>query len=137
MLPPMEEGADNRPDYGLLRLWVALHRATRGVGQQDSESGRREPDQALTWLGNSAYRGAHVANIAIPERPPLRRRHARDPVAPHDLGGGRGAKGLRQGGWPLRLDVHRIASMPLRLMTWSSASAGPEARFAPRSSCDR
>jgi hypothetical protein len=33
--------------------------------------------------------------------------------------------------------VQRIASMPLRLMTSSSASAGPEARFAPRSSCDR
>jgi hypothetical protein len=33
--------------------------------------------------------------------------------------------------------VQRIASMPLRLMTWSSASAGPEGRFAPRSSCDR
>jgi hypothetical protein len=34
-------------------------------------------------------------------------------------------------------DVQRIASMPLRLITWSSASAGPEGRFAPRSSCDR
>ncbi len=34
-------------------------------------------------------------------------------------------------------DVQRIASMPLRLMMSSSASAGPDARFAPRSSCDR
>ena len=34
-------------------------------------------------------------------------------------------------------DVQRIASMPLRLMTSSNASAGPDGRFAPRSSCDR
>jgi hypothetical protein len=33
--------------------------------------------------------------------------------------------------------IQRIAWMPLRLMTWSSASAGPDGRFAPRSSCDR
>jgi hypothetical protein len=42
------------------------------------------------------------------------------------------AKALRR-----TLGVQRIASMPLRLITWSSASAGPDGRFAPRSSCDR
>jgi hypothetical protein len=35
-----------------------------------------------------------------------------------------------------QLWAHKIASMPLRRMTLSSTSAGPVARFAPRSSCE-
>jgi hypothetical protein len=123
-------------------LWVTLYRDTHQIRQQGTESGQGEPStQTLTRPQKLCLEGL-MSDASRAQRNQPFDAITLDVLSRRTISAvDEAAKALRRTSFSTLVNesnaVQRIASMPLRLMTWSSASAGPEGRFAPRSSCDR